>query len=894
MPTTPQVAIAEIQREYPNNGFGTYWGELKKESSFKSRWWKNVYAFFELTRQIIKDAGIELSFLLIFWAIITQMSQGRDIIVSMFEPDNIYTRWRIFYTVASAFSPSLAMWMVPVFLFQIRDRINHKRPGYQPVLKRHLYFAHRVLPMVPFWLLAAALFNGKWMTWLFTGISILVICLLFLFNKYVKDGRKRLWFAIATGALLLGFIIYFNSIFEKTYTEAKIVLTIILYLISMLLHYVFHEADVKVLRKHKTFAGDYKRPYWRFKGNSIVYTIVFCIHVFLGIVLFTDYRDRLHIAPESIMLYIFSLYVFIIDLVVYLINMKPQGKLIAALVLIIIAASFYYCPKINFNVSHYTLDSYSDSKKGDKGILDGRGRLTFEERYKKLKTKVDSNNTGIPYPIILISGEGGGSRAGFWFSQNLINFDYYTNGKFREHIFSISTVSGSSVGLSSVFTFWELTENKMVDSAWLDFPLEIYSNNFVGSSVKGMLLTDVWKSIIPVGKFKTDRNSLLQDEESYYTQLAARRILKESTGNKEPNIPTSERILCRDFMNFFYDTINGKLDFTNRPLVFINSCRSNDGRRSIVSPIKLTDSVFNDAVDIAGFTYEDETCKHKDKEKCATHKRTISLGQACNLSELFPGFSAPAYINSLGSFVDGGYHENSGLKTTLDVYTNLKEALSIDPPAKPYAIYIIYLKNGSGEKNLYKQTKSELPITLPLKALTSQPFEGSASYFEEKARYVNGLRFYSIRLNNELIKDKNDNTATEDSAMREIEKQILNDLRTEPTDSSLKFPLARWLSKSVIKRMRLATFPVKVNPTEDDARVHCLLKRINDINEVTPVPLSPFWRWSPMGKELLAKQDSICEFNSRGKLTMVIRSPQDTMLPKNKIQQEGRELYPKQ
>jgi hypothetical protein len=124
---------------------------------------------------------------------------------------------------------------------------------------------------------------------------------------------------------------------------------------------------------------------------------------------------------------------------------------------------------------------------------------------------------------------------------------------------------------------------------------------------------------------------------------------------------------------FFYQRSGDSLYFADRPLVFINSCRSNDGRRGIISPVKLTDDVFNDAVDIAGYLYEDSLCNYKNSKLCYTNKSNISFGQACNLSELFPLFSAPAFIDSLGSFVDGGYHENSGLKTTLDVYLQLKK-----------------------------------------------------------------------------------------------------------------------------------------------------------------------------------------------------------------------------
>jgi hypothetical protein len=52
-------------------------------------------------------------------------------------------------------------------------------------------------------------------------------------------------------------------------------------------------------------------------------------------------------------------------------------------------------------------------------------------------------------------------------------------------------------------------------------------------------------------------------------------------------------------MSFFYTPSGDSVLFKKRPLVFINSCRSNDGRRGIISPVKLNDDVFNDAVDVA-------------------------------------------------------------------------------------------------------------------------------------------------------------------------------------------------------------------------------------------------------------------------------------------------------
>jgi hypothetical protein len=145
-----------------------------------------------------------------------------------------------------------------------------------------------------------------------------------------------------------------------------------------------------------------------------------------------------------------------------------------------------------FNLNHYTVDENAAATQFT-GTRDD-----FEMRYQQLKKKIIEDTTSEEYPILLIAGEGGGSRAGLWFSQNLINFDFATNGSFRDHIFSVSTVSGSSVGLGTVMMFWDKTRlDQTIHEKWKDLPGKVFANNYVGSSIRGLLLTDLYQSLIP-------------------------------------------------------------------------------------------------------------------------------------------------------------------------------------------------------------------------------------------------------------------------------------------------------------------------------------------------------------------------------------------------------------
>jgi len=846
-----RIDVASILNAYPNNAFSSYWQKAKKMTPFRSKFWRIVYAIFRLAGSIARDAGIELLCVLIFWLIITQMSQGRDLIVSLFEPDGIYTKNRVLITVLTAVSLSVSMWIIPAFIFQGRDKKNNCHGTTKSGFKKHLFFAHRILPLVPFWLLASVFFNQAGMRWLFFGLSILQLFSFHWFYEIVLKGKGRLVFGTVMGVLLLLSILYFGKIYKTEYTQAKIALSIILYLIAYVLHFLYYEGDLALLQENYQASKVGRTSFGRYRWNSIAYLVLIGMHLFFVILLFGDVRTP--VAPESIMLYIFSVYVFVIDLVAYAANHTPRIKFIVGVCTGALILCMIISPAIGLNLHHYTLDAIKDTS-----VLLGKKRLSFEDRYNLLKAQIDSNKSGKPFPIILISGEGGGSRGGLWFSQNLINFDYYTKGRFRQHVFSLSTVSGSSVGLSTVFAFWESTAPDRIDSTWLDFPLEVYSNNFVGGSVKALLLTDLWKTLTPFLEFESDRNSLLQEEEAYATHMATQKIIQGKPFNENESHADSAELLRRDFMDFFYEFNGSAIQFRKqRPLAFINSCRGNDGRRGIISPVLLTDDVFNDAIDIAGYIYEDSVCNYKNEKLCQGRKRNISLGQACNLSELFPLFSAPAYIDSLGSFVDGGYHENSGLKTTLDVYFKLKRALEskATKPSGKYEIYIIYLKNGSGTKDLYKSFSPEIPLAIPIKALSSQPFEGSASYFEERARFIvdtldtlSNTKFISLQLDNKIIKELNDSTVTQTGNSKRIQEQILADLRTEKNSSTLSFPLARWLSKSVIRRIRLASNNFTERQRFYNLEIHNLLKNINQVNHVSEASLKPFDSWTPYTK----------------------------------------------
>jgi hypothetical protein len=774
-----------------------------------------------LLKKILVNAFIEIVLLILFYLVLSKMSQGRDLIVSMFEPDGLYGLPRIIFTLLSVVSFSVSMWIIPAFIFEYQDRLRQRKSSStRSMFKQHLFFIHRILAIIPFWVLSSSFFYSTGNRLVFFFVSISIVVSFYFINRYVKRFAVRKKFLLFLAALfIIGFYV-FSQIYQHTYHSAKVLLSIELYLLSVIMFLLYHHVDDKVLHEHQ-FGRTLTNVWKKYKINSTFYIIVLVIHVIVVSILYL-WPNIISIAPESMLLYVFSLYVFVLDLILYLVNLSQKVKS-AVTYLFFIVVFLYATPLVNFNLSHYALDVRAKSDySGDLRSLNDY----YEQWKKRITDRVDKSK---PFPIVLISGEGGGSRGGLWFSQNLINLDYLTQGKFRDHIFSMSTVSGSSVGLGTVYSFWESANfSQGVSEEWLSLPEKVYSQNYVGSGVLGFTLKDLLKSIWPFDEFHADRNSDLQKEEAIFTSRALQTV---STSGQE-GLVLDSNLLERDMMSFFYRRQNGKLEFrSDRPVAFINSCRSDDGRRAIFSPISLDAKAFHDAIDITSYIYCKSFCNYNKDVMEQGLSGSISFVQATNTSELFPFFSAPAYVKDLGHFVDGGYHENSGLKTTLDIYDQLKSLLAKDSselqPKKDYVIYILYLKNGPYSKNLYSKIDAELPILQPFNAIINLPFAGNESYYEERANLLDkesdSLIFTRIQLNNFFVLDTN-------KANSKLEKEILLDMGApideNPRDTAmlLNLPLARWLSASVIDRIK------RNSPTAigEDRKLKSLLLILDD------------------------------------------------------------------
>lgn len=803
-----------MHQTFPNFSFRSYVSEKYKEKKIfeTKRFLLRVLQISPyLVWDIISYAFVELLLVTVFAIVLYEMSQGRDMIVGFFEPGGLFSIWRLIFTTQSIILYSLSMWIIPASIFELTDKFRRKKiqSGQEKsVFKKHLFFVHRMLAMIPFWGFAMLIHHQAFIHWIIIGLVLLEITGVFIFyNTSLLKGYKK---AIRAGMITLSvlLLVFVLCYYQQWYFEVKAAYSLFLIAFSVCVYMLYFRMDCRILAEKMR-----KDPApGAYPVNSAIYISLFVLNLLLLIGLIYVF-DLKAVVPESLMLVVFAFYVFFLDFIYYVTNIKRSIRYVSVAIILITVAALFFTDQLP-NHRHYEIDYLTKEDTVNPKTLSGIEDY-FSQWSQRIKNRAD---TTVPYPIILVSGEGGGSRAGYWFSQALMNLEQETNGNFRDHIFSMSTVSGSSVGLGAMLSWWQYAREhqlKMEDK-WKELPKKVFRYNYIGGGIHGLVTTDFWKTLVPFADWTRDRNSELQEQEAICIQRSlleihsGKALANFSLFNKYYALPAKEDelIMKRDMMSFYYnENGKGKKLRADLPLIFLNTCRSDDGRRGIFSPVRLSDYDFVDAIDLSRFIYSKSFKIPTQADTVKGLSRTISLASACNTTELFPFFSASAFVHNLGNFVDGGYHDNSGLKTTMEVRSKLLRMLSNArfKEGKDYKVYVLYLKNVRYGKTYYPDNaKVASPLLQPAIAITNVPFTGNASYFEEEA-YTDVPRgqFIRYQLYYRVPKDL-DTAGGKWRYKKDILSQINDDMFSFSKTSNstwINFPLARWLSSSIITKM---------------------------------------------------------------------------------------------
>jgi hypothetical protein len=530
--------------------------------------------------------------------------------------------------------------------------------------------------------------------------------------------------------------------------------------------------------------------------------------------------------PVAMLLFIFIFYYQVVDLLVY--NTTPL-RLSFLLVLVFGAIILFG------NRAHYKLKFNGENTVGrqiKRASLDEYFLTWAAARYQE-----NRDWRLHPDTVYLVAAEGGGSRSGAWTSAVLTRLDEQSGGRFRHNCFAISAVSGGSIGAAATLALWDNANERNSSETLLysgvpskreSYIKTIFRRNYLSTALAGLFFYDFFQQIpgihwmYPSHYSRTDR---LQNDESNAVDLALHNIFSG------PENCRPDYLKKTSFLSLYYSTIRNspeQIINTRLPLFFPNTCRVDDGRRGIVSPVETNqmsgndrpgkEQLFTAAVDVIGSAWQEPD--NKD--------RYLSLGEAASLSELFPYINATVYVGPYGgTFMDGGAYENLGLTTLYEIrrYLEINRRLPSqdlvtkilqDSSASAREDFMNYLSaikfktlaiynyfNHGVENRSFPNQSSQL--LSPVIALLNTPFSGHTDYMYHKMRqdFPGEVRDFPMII------------------PRDQRKYFVNRYGTDysaplaKNDQDAEIVMSRWLSKYELNNIMLAAN--KIRGVEDGA-----------------------------------------------------------------------------
>jgi hypothetical protein len=260
-------------------------------------------------------------------------------------------------------------------------------------------------------------------------------------------------------------------------------------------------------------------------------------------------------------------------------------------------------------------------------------------------------------PVVLVAASGGGIRAAYWTASALAAMESVPG--FADDLFAISAVSGGSLGAATYVALKreELDTGKPADL--LGRARTVLAHDFLSPVVAGLLFPDLAQRFFPIPLRWADRQRFL--EKSWEDALGP-----------APNPFT------RSFTALYATSRGDRL-----PSLLLNATAVESGSRAIVSNLAV--GGFSDTVDLLDKGYSTQRVK-----------LSAAAGMSARFTYVSPAGTLWRPDGSKMRVVDGGYFENSGAVTAMDVLTALRAAkpsllpvlilIRNDPQAQPVCL----------------------------------------------------------------------------------------------------------------------------------------------------------------------------------------------------------------
>ena len=281
-------------------------------------------------------------------------------------------------------------------------------------------------------------------------------------------------------------------------------------------------------------------------------------------------------------------------------------------------------------------------------------------------------------PFIVVNAEGGGIRAAYW-TATVLGEIHDRHPAFASHVFSLSGVSGGSLGAS---VFVALLAESREAAAPFDLKQkaqEILGEDFLSPVIGALLYPDLVQRFLPMPVPAFDRAAALEHawERAWAKHVPGRNRMAEP-----------------------FDRLwEGRKDWT--PALLLNATWVETGKRIIASNMRVA----------AGRRREDFV--DVEDVNAFFAPRSIPLSTAAHMSARFtyvsPAGSLEKHGKMHGRVVDGGYFENSGATTTLAILQTVEELAQTDKRWRQVDPYVIHISNDPVEARLANDSLAGAP-----------------------------------------------------------------------------------------------------------------------------------------------------------------------------------------
>ncbi len=311
-------------------------------------------------------------------------------------------------------------------------------------------------------------------------------------------------------------------------------------------------------------------------------------------------------------------------------------------------------------------------------LVDTQERVTD---YKDYLNEVTGDHPAHSRDYFFVGSYGGGLKANLW---NLLLFDELqkkSDEKFLKRTLVLSGVSGGAVGIGNYSALLYNSQDSLEMAQRID---AIGKSNVLSNEITYLLGADWVREFLPFFK--------------YHGRDRSYKSMKEHARLTGMDLDEYNKVSFTDYWNRIYEDQKHKF-----PILIMNSTEVG-GRQGVATSVRLPKDAIPGA-NVMNLYERDESgdsISHpKNKIYVTDTISTITYFGAVSTTNRFPFFSPTAKIHRKGSFLDGGYFENSGMLSAYEIY----DAVAGDPTKDYHGLIRPVFINIINSEDYYVQEK---------------------------------------------------------------------------------------------------------------------------------------------------------------------------------------------